>query len=121
MNMDGRRQDESIANLSRRYALQYGGTAAVALLGSTLGNGLALAVPNRQSEISRKEKIMPAIILEMAPLTIDQKRSLVTEITESAARITGLPKEGFYVFIKENGPENVGVGGQLIADRKRSQ
>ncbi|MDR2452877.1 MAG: tautomerase family protein [Candidatus Accumulibacter sp.] len=64
---------------------------------------------------------MPVIILEMAPLTTDQKRSLAAEMTECAARITGLPKEGFYVFIKENGLENVGVGGRLIADRERDR
>jgi 4-oxalocrotonate tautomerase len=64
---------------------------------------------------------MPTIILEMAPLTIEQKRNHAAEITECAARITGLPRKGFYVFIKENRLENVGVGGRLLADRKKEE
>lgn len=63
---------------------------------------------------------MPAITLELATVTLAQKRALAAEITEIAARVTGIPKEGFYVFIKENSLENVGVGGLLIADRKKA-
>ncbi|HJC23175.1 MAG TPA: tautomerase family protein [Candidatus Eisenbergiella merdavium] len=61
---------------------------------------------------------MPVITLEAAKLTKEQKQALTKEFTETAARITGLPEAGFYVFIKENEPDNVGVGGQLLSDRK---
>ena len=60
---------------------------------------------------------MPVITFEAASLNKDQKRELVKEFTEVAARVTGLPEAGFYVFLKENSLENVGVGGQLISDR----
>ena len=43
---------------------------------------------------------------------------LVSEFTESAARITGIPKEAFYVFLKENTTDNVGVGGKLLSEKK---
>ena len=58
---------------------------------------------------------MPVITMEAAKLTKEQKRTLAKEFTETAARVTGLPEAGFYVFIKDN----VGVGGQLISDRNK--
>ena len=61
---------------------------------------------------------MPVITFEAASLTREQKQQLVKEFTETAARVTGLPPQGFYVFLKENAPDNVGVGGQLLSDRK---
>lgn len=62
---------------------------------------------------------MPVITLEMAPLTIEQKRELAKEMTTAAARVTGLPAEGFYVFVKENSLDNVGVGGTLLSDKRK--
>ncbi len=59
---------------------------------------------------------MPVITMEAAPLTPEQKRQLIAEFTESAARITGLDAAAFYVFLKENSLENVGVGGKVLAD-----
>ncbi|MBN2103516.1 tautomerase family protein [bacterium] len=48
----------------------------------------------------------------------DKKRMLVQELTDTAAKVYGLPKDAVVVVIKENPQENVGVGGQLIIDRK---
>lgn len=62
---------------------------------------------------------MPVITFEAASLTHEQKQQLVKEFTETASRVTGLPLQGFYVFLKENSLDNVGVGGQLIADREQ--
>lgn len=61
---------------------------------------------------------MPVITVETAKLTKDQKQTLVKEFTETAARVTNLPKEAFYVFLKENEAENVGVGGILLSDHQ---
>ena len=63
---------------------------------------------------------MPVITLEAASLTTEQKRRLAEEFTESASRIMNMPKESFYVFLKKNILENVGVGGILLSDRKHS-
>ena len=60
---------------------------------------------------------MPAIIMELAPLAKEKRAQLVKEVTESTSRATGLPPETIFVFIKENSPENIGVGGKLLADR----
>ena len=60
---------------------------------------------------------MPVITFVAAKLNKEQKKELVKGCTEVAAKVTGLPEAGFYVFLKENSLENVGVGGQLISDR----
>ena len=62
---------------------------------------------------------MPVITFEAASLSKEQKRELAKGFTEVAARITGLPKAGFYVFLKENSLDNVGVGGQRLSDRNQ--
>lgn len=61
---------------------------------------------------------MPAIIMELAPLDKEKKARLVSEVTESVSRATGLPPQSIFIFIKENSLENIGVGGQLLADKK---
>ena len=61
---------------------------------------------------------MPVITFEMSKLTQEQRKELVREFTDSASRITGTPKDAFYVFIKENAPDYVGVGGKLLSDMK---
>jgi 4-oxalocrotonate tautomerase len=51
---------------------------------------------------------------------LEKKRTLVKEMTEAAHRAYGLPREVIVVVIKENAPENVSVGGQLIIDRRKT-
>ncbi|MHC1604860.1 MAG: 4-oxalocrotonate tautomerase DmpI [Candidatus Methanofastidiosia archaeon] len=60
---------------------------------------------------------MPTITVEGPPIDIERKRELVKKITEVAIEIYKI--EHITVLIRENPPENVGVNGQLIADRKR--
>jgi len=52
-----------------------------------------------------------------AIIDLDKKRELASVITDAAVKAYGLPKETIVVVIKENSPENVSVGGQLIIDR----
>ena len=58
---------------------------------------------------------MPTITVEGPPLPTDSKRELVRRLTAAATEIYQIPH--ITVLIKENPPENVGVGGQLLADR----
>jgi 4-oxalocrotonate tautomerase len=62
---------------------------------------------------------MPNISIE-GPIIRDvaKKRILVQELTDAATKAYGLPRETIVVLIKENSPENVGVGGKLIIDRE---
>ena len=62
---------------------------------------------------------MPSITMELVKMGKEKKARLVEEVTEATAKITGLPQQTIYVFIKENEPENVGVGGVLLPDMKK--
>lgn len=50
---------------------------------------------------------------------IELKRILVKEITDALEKAYKLPRDVYVVLIKENKPENVGVGGTLIVDRQK--
>lgn len=63
---------------------------------------------------------MPTVTVEGPPIgELDKKRTLTREITDALERAYGLPREVYVVVIKENLPENVAVGGQMICDRIR--
>jgi len=61
---------------------------------------------------------MPTIMVEGPPIDVERKRQLVKKLTEVAVEVYGI--KHITVLIRENLPENVGVNGQLIADRKKS-
>ena len=61
---------------------------------------------------------MPTITVEGPPISIEQKRGLVKMLTEVAVELYRI--EYITVVIKENPPENVGVNGELIADRQQN-
>lgn len=60
---------------------------------------------------------MPVITVEAVGMTKEQKTELVTQLTETASRVTKFPKESIVVLLKENAYENVGVGGVLLSER----
>ncbi len=61
---------------------------------------------------------MPTIMVEGPPISIEQKRQLVKKLTEAAVEVYRI--EHITVLIRENPPENVGVSGLLLADRRKS-
>ena len=61
---------------------------------------------------------MPAITVEGPPISIEHKRQLVKKLTETAVEVYRI--EHITVLIRENPPENVGVSGRLLADRRKS-
>ncbi len=62
---------------------------------------------------------MPTITVEGPPVSLAKKRRLVKGLWEVAAAVyDNVPAEAIVVLIRENGPENVGVGGELLADRR---
>lgn len=60
---------------------------------------------------------MPTITVEGPPIKTEQKRQLVKKLTDAAVEVYKI--EHITVLIRENPPENVGIHGQLLADRKR--
>lgn len=60
---------------------------------------------------------MPVITVEIASLTKAQKEQLAAELTKSASRITGIPENAYYTFIREYNSENIAVGGTLMSNK----
>lgn len=60
---------------------------------------------------------MPTITIEGPAVDIERKRLLVKKMTSAAVECYNI--EEIVVLIKENPPENVGVRGELIVDRKK--
>jgi 4-oxalocrotonate tautomerase len=62
---------------------------------------------------------MPTITVEGPPVPTEKKRVLVKSLTEAAEAVyEGIPADAFVVLIRENEAENVGVGGELLCDRR---
>ena len=63
---------------------------------------------------------MPNATIDGPPIQdLEIKRVLVKEITDAMEKAYKIPREAYVVLIKENKPENVGVGGELIIDRRK--
>ena len=61
---------------------------------------------------------MPTVTVEGPHIKdIGIKRSLTKEITDALEKAYKLPREVYVVVIRENAPENVCVGGELVCDR----
>jgi len=52
------------------------------------------------------------------PIDIDRKRALAKRLTEAPSEVYGLRPSLITVVIGEHPPENVAVGGVLIADQE---
>ena len=61
---------------------------------------------------------MPIITLEGPKITdLNRRRKLIRELTDAAVKAYGLPQEKIIVILHENSREQVGVGGELLADK----
>ena len=60
---------------------------------------------------------MPNVMIDGPEIDVEIKRTLVKEITDALEKAYKLPRDVYVVLIRENKPENVGVGGSLILDR----
>lgn len=64
---------------------------------------------------------MPNVIIDGPRIEdIEVKRVLVKEITDALEKAYKIRREAYVVIIRENPPENVSVGGRLIADRNKT-
>lgn len=62
---------------------------------------------------------MPTIQIDGPPVDVESKRALVKELSEAASAVYGLAVDKMIVLIRENPAENVGVGGELLSDRRK--
>lgn len=59
---------------------------------------------------------MPIITVEAGKMDKGKKAQMVKELTETASKILDIPIDAFTVSLKENDPDNIGVGGRLLSD-----
>ena len=61
---------------------------------------------------------MPIITLEGPPISdLDCRRRFIRELTDAAVKAYKLPQEKIIVILHENSRKQVGVGGELLADK----
>lgn len=60
---------------------------------------------------------MPTIFFYGPVLDKSKKRALIRDFTAAASKATGIDKSAFVVYLRQSSPEEVGVGGELLADR----
>jgi 4-oxalocrotonate tautomerase len=70
------------------------------------------------SYILKEEKEMPYVTVKMLEgRTDDQKRALVSKVTDAVSETTGAPKENITVFIEEMSKNHLGVAGVRASDK----
>ncbi len=62
---------------------------------------------------------MPTIFFYGPVLEVEKKRELIRSFTEAASQATGIDKSGIVVYLRKSSPDEVGVGGELLADRRK--
>jgi 4-oxalocrotonate tautomerase family enzyme len=64
---------------------------------------------------------MPFVQVTIAAgLDAQTKRELVTQISHTAAKVTDTPEDAFRVWIVEVDPNEVSVGGTILADKRQA-
>ena len=57
---------------------------------------------------------MPVLMVNMLKMdSVESKKKLVREITDVVERICQVPRPSILVILREDPPENVGIGGSL--------
>lgn len=59
---------------------------------------------------------MPIITIEFSKIEKETKAQLAATLTKNASEILKIPENTITTMIKENDPNNVAIGGKLLAD-----
>lgn len=59
---------------------------------------------------------MPVITIAMHPVSSDEKKSLISALTTSAAQATRIPESSFIVLVDEFSEEAIGLGGRTLKE-----
>ena len=62
---------------------------------------------------------MPVIVFESGQLKKEVKAELIRQLTDVSAKVTGIPKELFFVSIHELPDEDIAVGGVTVTELKQ--
>ena len=61
---------------------------------------------------------MPIINMKGPKLNKNEKKELIQKFTEAASEVTQIPEDAFVVLLEEMDQDNVGVGGEMLSERK---
>lgn len=62
---------------------------------------------------------MPNVVIDGPKIEdLEIKRTLIKEITDALEKAYKIPRSAYVILINEHNPENVGVAGTLLIDRK---
>jgi 4-oxalocrotonate tautomerase len=61
---------------------------------------------------------MPVIHFYGPRLPKEKKEELVKDFAQAASRATGIPAEHMVTYVHEMDPENIGLGADLLANRR---
>ena len=62
---------------------------------------------------------MPTIFFYGPELAVEKKKELIKDFTEAAGKATWIDHSAFVVYLCSTKPDEVGVGGKLLADRMK--
>lgn len=62
---------------------------------------------------------MPTIFFYGPELEKDKKKEMIKSFTQKASELTGIEESAFVVYLMDTTPQQVGVGGMLLEDRKK--
>lgn len=64
---------------------------------------------------------MPVITIAMHPVSNEEKKTLISTLTRSAAQVTQIPEAAFIVLVNELAEEAIGCGGRTLKEMRASQ
>ncbi len=60
---------------------------------------------------------MPIIQVDLTAVPKEKKAELAKRLTQTAVEVLNVPQEAFTVIMRENGADNIAVGGTLLSER----
>lgn len=63
---------------------------------------------------------MPVISIALQPISTEEKKTLISALTQSAAQATRIPEDKFIVLVNELPADAIGIGGRTLAQIKAS-
>jgi len=62
---------------------------------------------------------MPTIFFYGPELAVEKKKVLIKDFTETTSKAIGIDQSAFVGYLRSIKPDEVGVGGKLLADRNK--
>jgi 4-oxalocrotonate tautomerase family enzyme len=61
---------------------------------------------------------MPVIQVELTHQSKEKKKEIIEKLTQTMVEVTNIPAQAFTIIINEHEPEDFGVGGVPLSERR---